>query len=168
MKIEAGKYYRTRDGRKVGPIVKRWTYDVYPWGTAETGCCYSDDGAKWKGGQGTEKDDLIAEWADEPTLWRDMTPEEKGALLLARHEWKMIQCSFDGGPWSDCEGGVLWLGGMSYRVKPEPAVETVTLFGGYVGEVWGFADFRMAADTHKLALTIIDGEVQPVATVEKL
>jgi hypothetical protein len=34
--------------------------------------------------------------------------------------------------------------------------------------VWGFADFRVGTDTHKLALTIIDGEVQPVATVEKL
>lgn len=29
---------------------------------------------------------------NEYKLWRDMTPEEKGALLLAKHEGKRIQC----------------------------------------------------------------------------
>jgi hypothetical protein len=29
-----------------------------------------------------------------PKLWRDMTPEEKGALLLAAHEGKVIE--YDG------------------------------------------------------------------------
>lgn len=30
LRIEAGKFYKTRDGRKVGPI-KRWTDDEHPW-----------------------------------------------------------------------------------------------------------------------------------------
>lgn len=60
-------------------------------------------------------------------LWKDMTPEEKGALLLAYHEGKVIEFSFpeDGlGWWStskDDGGGVLsWHSNGCYRVKPQP------------------------------------------------
>jgi hypothetical protein len=108
----------------------------------------------------------------EAKLWKDMTPEEKGALLLAHHEGKVIEWSYFL-PWetdnSTAHGGVpRWGGDCAYRVRPEPVVETVTLYGGYAGGAWGFESFKMATDTHKLTLTIIDGEVQPVATVEKL
>lgn len=63
-----------------------------------------------------------------PKLWRDMTPEEKGALLLAHHEGKMLQSSFNGEPWNDCTAGVSWSGHIAYRVRPEPKRETVLLY----------------------------------------
>jgi len=59
---------------------------------------------------------------DTPTIWADMTPEEKGALLLADHERKPIEV-FHSGKWCPrIHGG---FGGQSgYRIKPEPKRET--------------------------------------------
>jgi hypothetical protein len=65
----------------------------------------------------------------EPKLWKDMTPEEKGALLLADHEGKVIEWNsthaFTGewGEWEACDEDCLWDGewggdGFAYRVKP--------------------------------------------------
>lgn len=62
-------------------------------------------------------------------LWKDMTPEEKGALLLAYHEGKVIEWCYgfcepstfrvDG---SSAKGGMepCWDPKCYYRVKPEP------------------------------------------------
>ena len=64
MQIEAGKYYRTRDGRKAGPAVKRHDGEYglsVPW--PEGDYFYSSDG---KSCLGYRSDDLIAEWTDEP------------------------------------------------------------------------------------------------------
>jgi hypothetical protein len=75
---------------------------------------------------------------NKPKLWKDMTPEEKGALLLAHHEGKDIEwtgCAArqTGGwdPWEVCDSRYLWDGewcghGFAYRVKPEPKREKVT------------------------------------------
>jgi hypothetical protein len=61
---------------------------------------------------------------DTPKLWKDMTDEEKGALLLAHHDGKEIEF------WAYCEWiGInpFWLDDFAYRVKPEePKRETVT------------------------------------------
>lgn len=73
MKIEVGKYYRTRDGQKVGPI------RVSPYGGVEvkkldaygSRCFYSDDGFSDLGGD----DDIISEWTEEPAA-----PPETGTL----------------------------------------------------------------------------------------
>lgn len=58
-------------------------------------------------------------------LWKDMTPEEKGALLLAYHEGKTIEWKWKGRvEWEeDVKGGragLSWEGECYYRVKPEP------------------------------------------------
>lgn len=61
LKIEAGKFYKTRDGRKVGPM----TYaggNIY----AADGKQWRRDGYYWNGVGGHEQNDLIAEWTDEP------------------------------------------------------------------------------------------------------
>ena len=55
----------------------------------------------------------------EPKLWKDMTPEEKGALLLAYHEGKDIErFSAD---FLDYWHTVYpsWVDDVAYRVKPE-------------------------------------------------
>lgn len=64
MKIEAGKYYKTRDGRKVGPVREQNGYlTTDRWHYAENGeCCY-------KGISGNEKHpefDLISDWQEGP------------------------------------------------------------------------------------------------------
>lgn len=72
-----------------------------------------------------------AEKQDTPTLWRDMTDAEKGALLLAHHQGKVIEwngVSEKKGEWigwDECDEDCLWDGGFdghgfAYRIKPEP------------------------------------------------
>lgn len=62
---------------------------------------------------------------DQMKLWKDMTPEEKGALLLAHHEGKLIESLFKG-VW--CTTAPSWLDDFSYRAKPEPKREVATLY----------------------------------------
>jgi hypothetical protein len=63
---------------------------------------------------------------DTPKLWRDMTPEEKGALLLAHHEGKDIEIFGLVCPDKWYETVVLWYDDCAYRIKTEPKRETVT------------------------------------------
>ena len=61
----------------------------------------------------------------EPKKWQDMTPEEKGALLLARHEGRSIE-RYHHGEWTEISQpnfNIFW----AYRVKPEPKVEVVEI-----------------------------------------
>jgi len=65
MQIEAGKYYRRRDGKKRGPA---WTdgNQPHPWCVPfdESEHWYRDDGASCLGNADA---DLIAEWTEAPT-----------------------------------------------------------------------------------------------------
>jgi len=110
------------------------------------------DGFEWFLGVGTYEV-LEDDTQDTPTLWKDMTPEEKGALLLANHEGRGVQV------WS----GVKWLDnctvgryqGSAYRIAPaEPVVDGVELYYGN----WGYAS-AMGADsaTHRITFDTIDG-----------
>lgn len=66
MQIEEGKFYRTRDGRKVGPAMHR-AHSWYPWvcdlgnGIIST---YTDGGYRIQGE--VDSLDLVAEWVDAP------------------------------------------------------------------------------------------------------
>jgi hypothetical protein len=62
---------------------------------------------------------------DTPKLWGDMTPEEKGALLLAEHEGMEIEAWGLAYPDMWCETVVLWFDDCAYRIKREPKRETV-------------------------------------------
>ncbi len=72
LKIEAGKFYRTRDGRKVGPMIEdKWHDRDYGWTVehefnAEYGKAWRADGTFHIDRSKKHKDDLIAEWIDEP------------------------------------------------------------------------------------------------------
>jgi len=65
---------------------------------------------------------------NEMKTWGQMTDEEKGGLLLAHHEGKVIEW-FDiyTSTWEDKESTVFYHP-IIYRVKPEPKVETVEVF----------------------------------------
>jgi len=241
MKIEEGKYYRTRDGRKVGPMVRWSMYAKHPFEITAGGdddliaAIWGEDGKGYPGSP-----DLIAEWTDQPegTLaeldvkpgdvvecvyahtdnfttgkqytshesghvvtdngysvhstsstfrlisratqrdpemtdpygnnngpvgartdkpktWGEMTDAEKGALLLAHHEGKVIQMVDCNGNWID----YIMFGAVTdyaYRIKPEPKHETVVLkFGGPYG-VHGVAHDHVKP--HRITFDLIDGE----------
>lgn len=65
LKLEVGKYYKTRDGRKVGPMEHCGSDTDHPWQEAKnmSAHIWRDDGtSKW------DKDpDLIAPWPTETT-----------------------------------------------------------------------------------------------------
>ena len=107
---------------------------------------------------------IVSRAEDTPKLWRDMTPEEKGALLLAHHEGKKFQftrpniCNewrdveWRDVEWRDVDGHPSWNPCCAYRVKPEPKVETVDIIHAYdiTGELY--------SDTHRITFRTIDGE----------
>jgi hypothetical protein len=74
--------------------------------------------------------DLIARVEVEynPKLWKDMTPEEKGALLLARHEGKVIESFFTHIDEWMVTSKPLFLDCHAYRIKTEPKRESHRLF----------------------------------------
>lgn len=78
LQIEAGKYYRTRDGRKVGPMEK-WA--LGGWHVAEgsfSGGLWKSDGTAWYNGS-SDSPDLIAEWVDEPIT--ETTPIKSPSIV---------------------------------------------------------------------------------------
>lgn len=79
LKIEAGKYYRTRDGRKVGPI-RRYVHGDDLFDVVEGG---EFGGSLWRGNgsvvQEKNINDLIAEWVDEPV--KAAAPVAKPAIV---------------------------------------------------------------------------------------
>ncbi len=97
MKIETGKYYRTADGTKVGPMIV-WRGGegcAHPWmvGTDPRNAVtedFSRFGDLWRS-DGTSvyvgpNGYLVEEWVVTPKTWGDMTDEEKGVLLLAEYD----------------------------------------------------------------------------------
>jgi hypothetical protein len=164
MKIEVGKCYRTRNGRKVKVLsedgselpfkVDHGGYRLwhYPYG------CSNLPG---------DSHDIVAEWVDDtPKRWRDMTPEEKGALLLAHHEGKVIEylheCS---GGWRDRTGvSKEWHDKTSYRIRPEPVRETVTIEFDEDGNI----DTKGVCDLRNVRITVDLIDRNPVPASVKL
>lgn len=93
MKLEVGKYYRTRDGRKAGPIEENaWQDGDYKFsgmmGLAEI--TFDEDGFYID--EDHEYDfDLIAEWVDEPVM------EAAAAALVVSSNQLMIDRAPNGG-----------------------------------------------------------------------
>lgn len=78
MKLEVGKFYRTRDGRKVGPIETYGDSISYPFMAKHTGGTtvdtYTPDGLYWRGST-NNKHDIVSEWIEGPV--RTETIERK-------------------------------------------------------------------------------------------
>lgn len=121
--IEIGGYGVTRDGRKVGPMVKG---ENKPYPFTLSNMSYDVDGCRCNVGK--YRSDIIAAWkepAAEPVLFKDMTDAEKGALLLAEHMGQRIEAF---GPvmrtWAYCDPK--FNPDVAYRVAPtEPKIEHV-------------------------------------------
>ncbi|MBY3263835.1 hypothetical protein HFO15_19605 [Rhizobium laguerreae] len=83
--ITAGKFYKTRDGRKVGPIEISRDGDV-AWGNSKAGYAtvFVDTGlANY---EGEHADDLIAEWVDEPAVIKAKYVDEPAAPAKASND----------------------------------------------------------------------------------
>jgi hypothetical protein len=168
MKIETGKCYRTRDGRKVGPMSNDMCPEFVFDGELE------DEFLRWFSDgfysvSGDHPLDLVAEWTDEPDTpkaWCEITDAEKGALLLAAHQGKAIEF-YD--PEHPADGWMLQVTSktgvhrhFAYRIKPEPKRDTVTLYG-YVQNNGDGAHFDNCwapneANTHRITFDVVDGE----------
>ena len=142
--------------------------DVVEWtGDGEVGTI--DNLMIWRGingGRMKVSDSTIHDWRiisraprdDTPKLWRDMTAEEKGALLLAALEGKVIEYSA-GYEWE--EDKPEWHDNLSYRVKPDDVVETVVIYTGNVNGEW--APYEDLDDTYRITFDIINGEPDPTS-----
>ena len=163
MKLEVGKRYKLADGvlrectRMIGDdpnAVNDYGYGPFLVG----GSAYHQDGTH---GSGINPHLNVVRCVDDtPTLWRDMTPEEKGALLLAHHEGKVIDA------WGNVskewmEAGPAWNPNAAYRIKPEPKVETVKLRAGGDLKIWG--TWTDLDDTHSITFNLIDGKPDPAS-----
>jgi hypothetical protein len=152
MNIEAEKYYLTRDGRKVGPMKYKWDdmieYNGEVW--------WRDDGSVNR----TKKTprDLVSEWIEDTPKWRDMSPEQKGSLLLAHHQREKIEYRYStNGNWHVVTRPT-WDPEAFYRVKPHgPKRETKTIYGGRV-HAWNFEDYQSTHDTHAITFDMVDDE----------
>jgi hypothetical protein len=174
LKIESGKFYRTRGGRKVGPM------EPIPHGHNWRGACESEratwgyhQSGKWGVFTGQMPDemrspheiarDLIAEWSDAPDLTAIREPF--GLLDAAtqdalRAHGGAVQIFSDGG-WTDWLNP-MWTPSMTYRVKPTPPapkVETVTLL---TCAEYNWVPYREHhcgnLSTHRITFDLIDGE----------
>lgn len=93
----------------------------------------------------SEESLLLIEEESEMKLWRDMTPEEKGALLLAHHENKRIEYN-EGDGWQDTYDPC-WCESTAYRVKSKPVVEVVRFDSAPFNCGW-----------HKFTFNLVDGK----------
>jgi len=92
---------------------------------------------------------------DEYPIWRDMTPEAQGALLLAHHTGDIIQFfSYD--EWLDIQDPN-FARRDKYRVKPANPVVVTHEISGSDKLLWGFN--RADCDTHKITYNTIDGVI---------
>lgn len=89
-----------------------------------------------------------------PTLWKDMTPGEKGALLLAHHEGKTIEWTRSPGDADYRQSTAhnlrpVWSDNHAYRIRPsKPKRMTVDLM----------ADFKRIG-----TIDLIDGKPDPAS-----
>lgn len=101
VKIEAGKYYRTCDGEKVGPMIRHGS----GWTTPEHGNAWYRDGTQPLDPNGSGPDAIISEWSsDFDPNWPHghVTRDGRKARIVctnARSQWPIV-ASVDHG---DCE-----------------------------------------------------------------
>jgi hypothetical protein len=162
--LRKGDYAQLYNGKIVGPLKYRPKTEPH-WKLA--GIWYMPDGAFYPWGSDSGQDVLAkAVWStngekpmtDTPKLWKDMTPEEKGALLLAHHEGKVIEASDSKSNWHPVKKAT-WFEDLAYRIKPEPQRETVVLY--WKAGMGAFSSWARPHSTHRITFDAIDGKPEP-------
>lgn len=86
-----------------------------------------------------------------------MTDAEKGALLLAYHNDKKCIEVWQFNRWDKC-GNSTWKDNIACRIRPEPKVETVTLYNGidnsFDWDLWN----KHINKKHRITFNTIDGK----------
>tara|TARA_R100001086_G_C11835541_1_gene257736 strand:+ start:1416 stop:2039 length:624 start_codon:yes stop_codon:yes gene_type:complete len=109
-----------------------------------------------------EREAIPQHYRDDPANplglpFEEMSDVGKGAMLLAYHEGKDIQCLQDCETpeyWGDIDRPN-WSNDCKFRVRPEPVRDVVELFGG-TSDVWG--QDRLIHDTHRITFETADGK----------
>lgn len=99
----------------------------------------------------------VIEEPDTPKTWGEMTDAEKGALLLAHHEGKVIQLLLSNGFWADARPD--WADDTTYRINPDPVVGEVVLTAYYDGSGPIYFGDGMSDPTNTLTLPTLDGKL---------
>ena len=92
MQIEVGKYYRTRDGRKVGPMYRNSYSTEWPMSHVNGIETYTEDGI-YKTDLSESAHDLIAEWTnDEPAKPSPtLSSETIDQIAIDSLRWHMLR-----------------------------------------------------------------------------
>lgn len=172
MKLEEGKYYRTRDGRKVGPLVMHPSYFVCGaegWGYSMDSYWYTDKEYAGRTEKLQENDeDLVSEWVEETTMdiyslekpfgWLDEATQQAlkdhynsgGKLEIYAADGWVTRSKGDG-----CLVG--WYKALVHRAVKKPEVTEKTLYGNKDSFWYNWYDDDQGDPTHKIAFNIVDG-----------
>jgi hypothetical protein len=174
VKLEEGKYYRTRDGRKVGPMGSYNTELLI--GKVEGWSCKRlFVGASGLHYSNMEELDLVSEWVEETTMdiysldkplgWLDEATQQAlkdhyydgGKVEIYTAEGWVTRSKEDG--W-----GIGWYKALIHRAVRKSKVVEVVRYDGVnpLGYHPGFNAFLMGwtpsrEDTHKITFNIVDG-----------
>lgn len=121
LKIEAGKFYKTRDGRKVGPM-SRWSQTAeHPWEQQGGSSVFTNGGDIWRDDGTSEYDvpPLIAEWIDEPVVKAEASNDNAQPNFKVGDRVKLAR-SFYG----------------AAKVGATATIGQRVMFGGFVDVVW--------------------------------
>lgn len=89
MKIEEGKYYRSREGKKVGPMKVWFSGSECPW-ISPDGSIYRESGERSKGAE-KPNTDLISEWKEEEPAMDYATMNEFVGYLRELRDMKIYE-----------------------------------------------------------------------------
>lgn len=188
LKLEVGKSYRRRDGKRVNIVENKGPNTVFPF-VSDDGRCYSEKGRYVAY---TVCDfDIVAEWEEPLPPGHARLPCGKTVDLTNPHgtAFGLLDEVYGvgtqdamrahGGPyevfspegWWQTPFSPSWHGGNAFRVNPkcEPKVEELALFGGRYNEtLWTFENISPSKTwhTHRITLTLRDGVIDAVAKVE--
>lgn len=70
MKLEVGKFYKTRDGRKMGPMIYAGYIDSNMAFNCVDGCGWTPHGTEYNYAE--SENDLVAEWQEEPEVYSEI------------------------------------------------------------------------------------------------
>ncbi len=104
--IEAGKFYRTRDGRKVGPMENCGWDDGYPWTSYSFDIGYYSDAGLVQNDSRSPHEDLVAEWVE----------PEPAAVAEATAAWSIEDAKPGNVVRCESWGGRFYTAGREYTV----------------------------------------------------
>jgi len=157
MIIQQGKFYRTRDGRKIGPMMVDYGV-AWPRGKTEPGTPeWMLDGTPNEDFM-TGYDALVAEWVedDTPKTWAEMTEEEQREIAFRAMNGEQVQLYAQGYGWGGWDGQTPFCE-IPFPIRIKPKRERVTLYGRNGSDGWAF-DYCSGKCHHRITFDVIDGQ----------